>query len=112
MPAASLEDQNREIKKRVDQEFLKLLGLHIGWNRNLSAKPTARNYAPTVFMRYEQRFKPMPQQVYKQYMKQAMQRLLEKGVIIEVDQGPPSRPAPRLEIEIWLNIEMSRKKVG
>ncbi|MCK1652252.1 AAA family ATPase [Bradyrhizobium sp. 149] len=91
---SSLDKLAREAK--VNETFLELLHRFAGQGRNVSATPTAPNYAPTAFAddpdakRHGFR---------KADMKDAMARLFSAGKVHIENYGRPSRPASRLTVK-------------
>ncbi|AFL52164.1 RecA-family ATPase [Sinorhizobium fredii] len=71
--------------------FLALLRLHNDLGINVSANPTANNYAPKRFYVH-----PKNDNVSSKMLETAMFELLEKGQIASVPYGPPSAGTRRL----------------
>ncbi|TWA15962.1 AAA domain-containing protein [Sinorhizobium medicae] len=71
--------------------FLALLRLHNGLGINVSANPTANNYAPKRFYVH-----PKNENISIKALTKAMHELLENGQIASVPYGPPSAGTRRL----------------
>ncbi|MEH2546653.1 RecA-family ATPase [Bradyrhizobium sp. AZCC 2262] len=93
--ASSLDKLARETK--AEEVFLDLLRRFTGQGRNVSATPTAPNYAPTAFAddpdakRHAFR---------KADLKDAMARLFSADKVHIENYGRPSRPASRLAVKL------------
>jgi RecA-family ATPase len=92
--ASSLDKLAREAK--ADELFLDLLRRFAGQGRNVSATPTAPNYAPTTFAD-----DPAAKQhnLRKADFKDSMARLFNTGKVYVENYGRPSRPASRLAVK-------------
>ncbi|WP_167772047.1 AAA family ATPase [Bradyrhizobium frederickii] len=92
--ASSLDKLAREAK--TEETFLDLLRRFAGQGRNVSATPTAPNYAPTAFAD-----DPDAKRLgfRKADFKDAMARLFSAGKVHIENYGRPSRPASRLAVK-------------
>ncbi len=92
--ASSLDKLAREAK--ADEMFLDLLRRFAGQGRNVSATPTAPNYAPTTFAD-----DPDAKRLgfRKADLKDAMARLFSADKVHIESYGRPSRPATRLAVK-------------
>jgi hypothetical protein len=88
---SSLDKLAREA--RADEIFLHLLREHTNKNRNVSDRPNAPTYAPTVFAREAEAKK---HHLRKSELEEAMQRLFNTDKIAVENYGRPSRPYYRL----------------
>jgi RecA-family ATPase len=87
---SNLDKLAREAK--AEQKFRDLLRRMIDGNRPVSAKPTARNYAPTAFAR-----EPDPEGLDKRDFENAMKRLFLAKAIEVKQYGKPSLGWERIE---------------
>jgi RecA-family ATPase len=78
--------------QRADELFLTLLGQFTRQGRNVSEKPTAPNYAPSMFCR-----EPAADGLRKNALGDAMRRLFTADKIHVAHYGRPARPASRIE---------------
>jgi RecA-family ATPase len=92
--ASSLDKLAREAK--ADELFLDLLRRFAGQGRNVSEKPTARNYAPTEFAT-EADAKKL--NIRKADFKAAMSRLFSANKVYVESYGRPSRPYSKLSVK-------------
>lgn len=77
---------------RADQKFRDMLQRMLDGNRPVSAKPTARNYAPTTFAR-----EPDAEGLQRKDLEGAMRRLFMTETIVVKQYGKPSLGWERLE---------------
>lgn len=78
---------------RADRVFLELLATHAATHVNVSAAPTANNFAPTVFARH-----PNSQGVKKNAFKDALARLLANKTVVQQQYDSPKKEKFRLII--------------
>ena len=81
---------------KAEEMFLDLLRRFDGQGRNVSYKPTAPNYAPTVFAAEDHAKKAG---IRKTDLKAAMSRLFNAGKIHNETYGKPSRPFEKLSVK-------------
>jgi RecA-family ATPase len=77
--------------QRAEELFLTLLGRFEEQGRNVSDKPTAPTYAPTMFSK-----DPQANGIRKEALADAMRRLFHSRKIRVEQYGRPSRPASKL----------------
>ena len=80
-------------RDKADGLFLKLLDQSTSRGANLSASPTANNFAPTVFAKTPE---AKTAQLKKADFVAALNRLFEASKITSQTYGPPSRSATRI----------------
>jgi RecA-family ATPase len=89
-PSAPEQAANRAA---VDALFLKLLDRSADRGENVSARPTANNYAPTAFAKTTE---AKAQHFGRDHFADALDRLIVADQIAVETYGPPSRPANRI----------------
>jgi RecA-family ATPase len=80
-------------ERKTDDVFLDLLNRFSGEGRNTSEKPTARNYAPTLFAAESE---AKQHRIKRSGFEDAMRRLFKAGKIRLEPYGAPSRSTSRL----------------
>ena len=78
-------------EKKVDELFLTLLNRFNGEGRNVSHKPSAHAYAPTLFRREDE-----ARGISKANLELAMARLFKADRVHLEPYGPPSRDTVKL----------------
>ncbi len=71
---------------QADAKFVELLTLHSAQNLTVTAKPGVSNYAPKTFAKHSE-----SGNISERAFKVAMERLLGKNAIKNVQHGPPSK---------------------
>jgi RecA-family ATPase len=95
VPVAGIAPLDRlAAEQRAERLFLTLLERFNRQGRNVSDKPSARNYAPTTFSKEAEAKKVA---IRKVDFENAMRRLFKAEKIAVVPYGPPSRATTRLE---------------
>ena len=87
-------------KAKAEEVFLEILRRFSGQDRNVSNKPTARNYAPTEFAGQKE---AKDHRLRKSELEQAMWDLTSANKIGLEQYGKPSRDFWRLAVKPWLN---------
>jgi RecA-family ATPase len=87
-------------KAKAEEVFLDILRRFSGQDRNVSNKPTARNYAPTEFAGQKE---AKEQRLRKSELEQAMWDLTSANKISLEQYGKPSKDLRRLAVKPWVN---------